>query len=57
MGSNRGPYEHDYDGRPLVGWDDLLLAALMREHGTKEQQERHRLSGEQRTDATPLTAV
>ena len=25
-------YDHDFDGRPPVGDDDPLLAALMREH-------------------------
>jgi len=60
MPSQHAPHDHDYDGRPPVGWhdDDPLLERLCRYHPERIPDElRARFQGDYMRARAPLVAA
>jgi len=60
MPSQHAPHDHDYDGRPPVGWhdDDPLLEQLCRYHPERIPDElRARFQGDYMRARAPLVAA
>ena len=60
MPSQHAPHDHDYDGRPPVGWqdDDPLLERLCRYHPERIPDElRARFQGDYMRARAPLVAT
>jgi hypothetical protein len=60
MPSFHAPHDHDYDGRPTVGWhdDDPLLERLCRYHPERVPDElRARFQGDYMRARAPLVAA